>query len=67
MSQFVEEEYLRCMECDTPGSPKSVLRGGLGVEVRRKESDELVGYLHGNCKAAWVRKHGEDDFSFRRF
>lgn len=66
MSQFVDQ-YRPCMECDAQGSAKSVMPGGLGAEVRNRDTNEVVGYLHANCKATWMAKHGEDNFSFRRF
>jgi hypothetical protein len=54
------------MECDKPGKPKPVLVGrGVGVEVRKTSTEELVGYLHANCKDAWTSKNGEAGFSFR--
>jgi hypothetical protein len=54
------------MECDAPGKPKTVLLGfGVGVEVRGREENELVGYLDANCKGAWVSKNDETKFSFR--
>jgi hypothetical protein len=67
MPQFTDSEFRPCMECHNPANPKPVISGGLGAEVRKKETGEVVGYLHANCKAAWIEKHGEDSFSFRRF
>lgn len=56
------------MECNRPGKPKPVMPGlGFGVEVRRKDNGNLVGYLHANCKDAWVSKHGEANYSFQPF
>lgn len=67
-SQFFTDSYRPCMECDRPGKPKPVVRGlDVGVEVRKTETDELVGYLHANCKDAWISKHAETGFSFRPF
>lgn len=64
-SQVVVDQYRPCMECDAPGRPKTVLFGfGVGVEVRKRETAEFVGYLHANCKDAWVSKNGETEFSF---
>ncbi|MGH9351518.1 MAG: hypothetical protein ACRD18_08090 [Terriglobia bacterium] len=63
---IVDPEYKPCMECATPEKPKPVLCGhGHGVEVRKKATGDLVGYLHANCKDAWVSKNDETEFTFR--
>lgn len=55
-----------CMECNTPGKPKPVVLGlRSGLEVRRRGTDEVVGYVHTNCKEVWVNKNGETEFAFR--
>lgn len=65
---FIDSSYRPCMECNRPGKPKPVMPGlGFGVEVRRKDNGNLVGYLHANCKDAWVSKHGEANYSFQPF
>ena len=62
----VDPSYRPCMECDSPGKPKTVLLGrGVGVEVRVAGTDEIFGYLHANCKGAWTSKNDAAKFSFR--
>ncbi len=67
MIQFqITKEFTPCMECDRPGTVKIVLPGfNQGVEVMRKGTSELVGYLHANCKDAWLTKKDGSKFSFR--
>jgi hypothetical protein len=65
---FVDNVFRPCMECSTPDNAKFVAPRGLwGLEVRTKGTGEVAGYLHANCKDAWVSKHGEAEFSFRSF
>lgn len=65
-SQSFSDQYRPCMECDRPGKPKSVVRGlGVGVEVRKRDTGALVGYLHANCKDAWASKNGDAEFLFQ--
>jgi len=59
---FVDAQYRTCMEC---GKPANFPLPGFGVEVARRDTGELVGYLHANCKDAWMKKNGEAEFSFR--
>jgi len=63
---IVDPNYRPCMECDSPGNPKTVLLGrGVGVEVRVAGTDEVFGYLHANCKDTWISKNDGAKFSFR--
>ena len=64
---FADSNYRPCMVCDAPGRPKAVAGLGHGVEVRRKDTGDIVGYLHANCKDAWTCEFGEIEFSFRLF
>jgi hypothetical protein len=68
-SQMItDSNYRPCMQCATQENPKTVMPGsGYGVEVRKRGTNELVGYLHANCKAAWIAEHGEKNYSFRPF
>jgi hypothetical protein len=55
-----------CMECHRPGMVRPVLLGfKKGVEVVTRGTGELVGYLHVDCKDAWLTKNDEGKFSFR--
>lgn len=63
---IVDPQYKPCMECAAPGKPSPVLCGrGVGVEVRKKGTGELVGYLHSNCKDAWAGKNDVTQFDFK--
>jgi hypothetical protein len=62
----VDPNYRPCMVCDSPGNPKTVLLGfGVGVEVRLTGTAEFVGYLHANCRDAWMSKNDGAKFSFK--
>lgn len=62
----ITKEFTPCMECDRPGTVKIVLLGfNQGVEVTRKGTGELVGYLHANCNDVWLTKNDGSKFSFR--
>jgi hypothetical protein len=64
--QIVDPQYRPCVECATPGTPNTVLLGfRKAVEVRKRDTGEVVGYLHDGCKDAWARRNGETEFSFR--
>lgn len=61
----VDPNYRPCMECDRPADPKLVLGGwGVGVRVKDKATGECRGYLHANCKDAWVAKNDATKFTF---
>ena len=53
------------MECARPSKPSQVLVGlKVGVKVTRTSTGELIGYLHLNCRDAWVEKKGAGELSF---
>jgi hypothetical protein len=63
--QFVSSDKI-CMQCSKLGKPKGVLPGfGVGVEVREKDTGQIVGYLDARCKDDWAKRNGESRFSFR--